>query len=231
MISVIIPTFNEASIISKTIKQIKDRDTVKSVTEIIVTDGGSTDGTINEARLAGAKVISSTKGRAAQMNAGAAIANNSFLYFLHADTSLPADYTKQIIEAIHKGYTTGCFRLEFDVDHWFLKANAWFTRFDINAFRFGDQSLFVSKKVFMQAGGFDESLIMLEDQEIIPRLRQYGRFTVLNKPVTTSSRKYLLNGIYKTQAIYFLIYTLYRLGLSQKKLLKLYRRLIVQDKL
>jgi hypothetical protein len=72
---------------------------------------------------------------------------------------------------------------------------------------------------------------MLEDQEVIPRLRRHGRFTVLNKPVTTSSRKYLKNGIYKTQAIYFFIYMLYSLGLSQNKLLKLYRKLIVQDKL
>jgi glycosyltransferase involved in cell wall biosynthesis len=119
VISVIIPTYNEAGIISKTIQVIKDFDRVKSVTEIIVSDGGSTDGTINEAVLAGAKVISSTKGRAVQMNAGAAITNNSFLYFLHADTIPPVDYTSYIVKAVRKGYTIGCFRLKFDVDHWF----------------------------------------------------------------------------------------------------------------
>ncbi len=75
MISVIIPTFNEAGIISKTIKQIKDLDTVKSVTEIIVSDGGSTDGTIKHARLAGAKVVSSTKGLATQTI-------HSFIFFM-----------------------------------------------------------------------------------------------------------------------------------------------------
>jgi GT2 family glycosyltransferase len=91
--------------------------------------------------------------------------------------------------------------------------------------------LFTTKEAFERAGGFKEELVMLEDQEIIPRLRKYGKFTVLNKPVTTSSRKYLLNGIYKTQAVYFLIYMLYRINFSQQALLKLYRKLIVQDKI
>ncbi len=70
-----------------------------------------------------------------------------------------------------KGFGSGCFRLAFDHQHWFLKANAWVTRFDVNSIRFGDQSLFVTKNVFVKSGGFREDLLMMEDQEIIHRIK------------------------------------------------------------
>lgn len=231
MISVIIPTFNEAAIIAQTIKTLRSFDKQQCIREIIVSDGNSTDSTIKIAQEAGAKVITTKKGRAAQMNAASTIAQGEILYFLHADTRPPETFAQLIIDAYSNGYTSGCFRLEFDKEHWFLKANSWFTRFNINAFRFGDQSLFVSKNIFEKSGGFNENLIILEDQEIIPRLKKQGNFIVLPKPVITSSRKYILNGIYKTQIIYFLIYILYRCGVSQLNLLMIYKKLIKQDKL
>lgn len=231
MISVIIPTYNEAVFITNTIELLRDRDRHKYILEIIVCDGGSADKTVHLAELAGAKVISCAKGRSIQMNAGAALAAQPILYFLHADTLPPVGFTDEIVAAFQRGYSAGCFTLQFDYDHWFLNANAWFTRFNINAFRFGDQSLFVSKEVFKKAGGFNQNHIMLEDQDIISRIRKYGMFIVVNKPVITSSRKYESNGVYKTQAVYFLIYFLYRSGVSQQKLLRYYRKLIMQDKL
>lgn len=231
MISVVLPTYNEAGSIYKTVELLRMHDTRNLVKEVIVSDGGSADHTIDEASKAGAKVILSKKGRAAQMNAGAAQATYPVLYFLHADTQPPEHYTRLIEAAVSKGYQAGCFRLRFDVQHWFLQANACFTRFNINVFRFGDQSLFVSKACFTKAGGFNEQLIMLEDQEIIPRLRQFSKFTVINKPVTTSARKYVKNGVYKTQLIYFIVYMLYRLGVSQQQLLRFYKKMIIQDKL
>ena len=87
---------------------------------------------------------------------------------------------------IEKKYAGGCFRLAFDYQHWFLKTNCWFTRFDMNAIRFGDQSLFVRKDVFEKCGGFDEKLLMMEDQEIIHRIKKYGKFNTNLKTKTTT---------------------------------------------
>ena len=117
-------------------------------------------------------------------------------------------------------------RLSFDHSHWFLRANAWFTRFNINAVRFGDQSLFVRRAVFEAAGGFGEHLLVLEDQEIVPRLRRHGRFRVLPASVTTSARKYLANGIFRLQAVFALLVLLYKLGVSQPQLARVYKWLV-----
>ncbi len=232
MISIIIPTFNEEENIAETIREIKERDSEKLVIEIIVADGQSTDQTIEVASKAGAIVLScKKKGRAAQMNYGASAANEEILYFLHADSIPPKNFSSSILNAIKNNSVSGCFRLSFDHQHWFLKANCWFTKFDVNAVRFGDQSLFVQKNVFEKSGGFREDLLMMEDQEIIHRIKRFGKFTVMNAEIKTSARKYLDNGIYRMQAIFFRIWFLYYLGYPQEKLLKLHRRLIREHKL
>ncbi|HET7116117.1 MAG TPA: TIGR04283 family arsenosugar biosynthesis glycosyltransferase, partial [Hanamia sp.] len=198
----------------------------------IVSDGQSTDRTVALASNAGATVVTSErKGRSAQMNYGASTAKGEILYFLHADSIPPENFTTYISNAFKKNYASGCFRLAFDYQHWFLKTNCWFTRFDVNAVRFGDQSLFVTKDVFKKCGGFDENLLMMEDQEIIHRIKKYGRFIVMNDAVITSARKYLDNGIYRMQFIFFRIWLLYYLGYSQKDLLKLHKKLIRKTKL
>ncbi|MDQ2751706.1 MAG: TIGR04283 family arsenosugar biosynthesis glycosyltransferase, partial [Bacteroidota bacterium] len=185
MFSIIIPTYNEASGIAQTICRIYTANGTHKA-EIIVVDGGSTDETIAIAKQCGATVIKSErKGRAAQMNKGASVAKHEMLYFLHADSFPPQNFTGQIVDAYNKGSKSGCFRLAFDCQHWFLRANAWFTRLNVNAVRFGDQSLFVTKDVFQKADGFREDLLMMEDQEIIHRLKKYSKFKVLNDVVIT----------------------------------------------
>lgn len=231
MISVIIPAYNEEKQIAATIRYVRERG-APLVTQIIISDGGSLDNTIAEAKMAGAEaVLCPHKGRASQMNYGASFAKGLILYFLHADTLPPTGFSKAIADAVNRGFKSGCFMLQFDYPHWFLKANCWFTRFDINAIRFGDQSLFVLKEIFEKCDGFSEKHIVMEDQEIIRRIRKLCRFIIIKKPVITSTRKYLENGIYKTQGIYFLIYFMYRLGYSQQKLLHTYKRLVRQDKM
>jgi rSAM/selenodomain-associated transferase 2 len=231
MISIIIPTFNEADQILTTIGQL-NQTSADDQFEIIIADGGSTDNTAVLAKQSGAIVLKSTrKGRAAQMNAGAKQAKGDILYFLHADTVPPKGYLADIKEAVANGYAAGCFMLSFDHSHWFLKANCWFTRFDVDAIRFGDQSLFVTKTALEQAGGFAEGHIVMEDQELIKRLRKKVRFKIIKKPVITSARKYLENGIYKTQGIFFLIFFLYKFGYSQHKLVRIYKKLMTQNKI
>ncbi len=233
MISVIIPTYNEDAYIKATIQQLWEYDQSNLIKEIIIADGSSTDDTVTIAKAEGVKVIvSPKKGRAAQMNYGAQQhATSEIFYFLHADTLPPEGFTDDITTAINAGNSAGCYRLSFDYDHWFLKANCWFTRFDVDSIRFGDQSLFVTKEKFLEVGGFCEKHIVLEDQQFIRRIKKVARFTIIQKPIITSARKYLENGIYKTQALFFLVYFMYRLGFSQQRLVSTYRKLIRQDKL
>ncbi|MFC7669622.1 hypothetical protein ACFQT0_21320 [Hymenobacter humi] len=140
-------------------------------------------------------------------------------------------FLHHIRAAVAAGYGCGCFRLAFDERHWFLQANAWFTRFNVAAVRFGDQSLFVTKRVLEQAGGYREDLIIMEDQEIIGRLLRHARLRVLPATVLTSARKYRENGVFRLQGVFFLLTLLYRLGAAQPLLLRIYRGLIRQSKL
>ena len=231
MISIIIPTYDEAEQIAETIIKTHEANGGHQI-EIIIADGGSADETVPIALRSNAIIIvSDKKGRAAQMNKGASVAKGDVLYFLHADSIPPKNFTGSILKAVNKNFSSGCFRLSFDHPHWFLKANCWFTRFDLNTVRFGDQSLFVTKDVFQKTGGFNEHLLMMEDQEIIHRIKKHGRFKVMKDVVTTSARKYLDNGVYRMQAIFFRIWFLYYLGYSQERLIKLHRRLIRKHKL
>ena len=226
-ISIIIPTRNEAANLPKILLLLQTISGKQSVREIIISDGNSTDQTIPIAESFGSKVVKNeTPGRARQMNAGAAIAMGDVLYFLHADTIPPEQFVALIQEKMEKGYDSGCFRLRFDMDHWFLKLNAWFTRFNVNAFRFGDQSLFVKKDIFLTVGGFREDLMIMEDQEIIYRISKKTKFGVIRDYVTTSARKYQVNGIFRMQFIFFYIYFAYQFGMSQQKLVAIYKKWI-----
>lgn len=226
MISIIIPTYNEEKNIGTTINNLLSECDKGNINEIIIADGGSNDSTIEAAKNLFAKtIIVSGKNRAAQLNAASSIAHGKIFFFLHADSIPSPGYSKKIIEAVNNKYHSGCFRLLFDYDHWFLKANAWFTRFNVNAVRFGDQGLFVTKDVFKKCGGYNEALYIMEDQEIIHRLKKNSSFKVVDSYVKTSARKYFANGIYKTQGTFFIIWLLYYSGVSQKRLLKLYLKL------
>ncbi|OGX86734.1 hypothetical protein BEN48_12380 [Hymenobacter glacialis] len=231
-VSIIIPVYNEATGIESLLAYLRRATANCPGLEIIVADGGSTDNSPALAQRAGATVVRSPrKGRAAQLNYGARHAGGDILYFLHADSYPPPGFVADLRRAQQQGYGSGCYRLAFDHGHWFLRFSAWCTRLPLLLVRFGDQSLFMRREIFEQIGGFREDLLVMEDQEIVRRLQAHGPFQVLPGAVTTSARKYLDNGVFRLQAAFTLIAGLYWLGMSQPRLVGLYRRLIRQDKL
>lgn len=229
-ISIIIPTFNEEERLSDLLPFL-EKNRGQNIAEILIADGGSTDRTLSIAGEFGAKIVQcKRKGRAAQMNEGAKEVEGSILYFLHADTKPPKNFASDIKRVILKGYRCGCFRLSFDEPHPVLKFYAWFTRFPLTLFRFGDQSLFVEKKLFEKMGGFDESMVVMEDQKIVRELKKEGSFKVIRNNVTTSARRYQKNGIIRLQLLFTLIVLMYYLGASQDTLVHIYNTFINSEK-
>ena len=200
--------------------------------EIIVVDGGSTDRTVAVANESGVRcVISPRKGRAAQMNYGAGLASGKILYFLHADTIPPSGVLSKIAAAMEGGVRSGCFRLSFDEPSRLMRFYAWFTRFDLLPFRYGDQSLFVSADLFDRLGGYREDHVVMEDNDFFRRMRKEGSFAVLKDRVVTSARKYRENGFVRLQLIFTLIFVMYYMGFRQETLVSVYRRMIARPKL
>lgn len=229
-LSIIIPTINEAPRIVDLISYLQIHGGPVAP-EIIVVDGGSSDDTVALANRQRARVLRSPhRQRAYQMNLGAAAAMGDVLYFLHADTFPPRNYVQAIDHAVKEGSQAGCFRLAFDWNHWFLRLQAWFTRYDWDGFHYGDQSLFILKSDFTGLGGFDESLDIMEDYQMVRRLKQNLYFTVLPAAVRTSARRYRQVGVYKLQLIYYLIFLMFRFGFSQRQLWKVYRFCFVRER-
>ncbi|MEQ9309452.1 MAG: TIGR04283 family arsenosugar biosynthesis glycosyltransferase [Balneolaceae bacterium] len=224
MISIIIPAYNEAKSLPKLIAFLFSLSESKEI-EVIISDGGSTDQTVELSKASGAIVVRSPKkGRAAQMNFGASVANGEILYFLHADSYPPATFTKDIEESLSRGYSSGCYRLVFDDPHPLLQFYSWFTKFDLDYFRFGDQSLFIKKELFTSLTGFNEKLLVMEDQMFVKKIKEKADFEILNGEVTTSARKYRQVGVIKLQLIFAIILILFYLGVSQESIIRFYKR-------
>lgn len=228
-ISVIIPVYNEAPHIGQLLKYLRPLLQSNPEVECLLVDAHSPDRTADVVRAFAPEVRllqSPKKGRAAQMNYGAEQSRGDILYFLHADTFPPQQVFKQIRAALNSSVESGCYRLRFDDERLILRIYAWFTRFDLLPFRYGDQSMFVRKNVFEAVGGFREELIVMEDNEIMRLLRKRGRFVVLDKSVTTSARKYQENGFLRLQLIFSIIFMLHYAGASQDVLVRFYRDMI-----
>ncbi len=227
-ISVIIPVWNEGKNIENLISLLKKNDEDKLIGEIIIIDGNSEDDTIEIVKKLGILIFQSPKtGRAPQMNFGALKSNYSILFFLHADSIPPKNFALKITDSVKNGFTGGCFRLKFDYDHLFLSLISWFTRFDNNTFRGGDQGLFIQKSTFEQIGGFNESYKICEDHEIIKRIKAKGKFDIIKDYVTTSARRYNENGVYRLQFIFIYIkYLYYWRRRSPEEILPVYKKYV-----
>ncbi|HWR01934.1 MAG TPA: TIGR04283 family arsenosugar biosynthesis glycosyltransferase [Chlorobaculum sp.] len=225
-LSIVIPAWNEESCIGRTLESILAITGKRGDTEIVVSVSGN-DRTADIAAGYPVIVCRSEKGRAVQMNAGAAKSSGRLLYFLHADTIPPATFCDDILEAVRRGSQAGCFQMIFDDPHPLMQLFGWFTQFPLPICRGGDQSLFITRDLFTKIGGFDHSLQVMEDIEIIERIERNAGFTILDSRVTTSSRKYHDNGILRLQAVFGTIHLMYALGSSQEDIVKYYRDSIV----
>ena len=225
-ISIIIPAYNEAEQIAGTVKHLKSVGLGEDV-EVLVSDGGSTDDTCAIAAAQGAAVhLSPVKGRAGQMNHGVKHSRGDVLYFVHADTRPPIAYPLIIADAITRGYGHGSFRTRFDTARAMLKANAWFTRFDKPYFRGGDQSIWVTRDLFEQSGGYNEEMLIMEEYDLLDRLRELGNFHLAPEATLISARKYDDNSWLRVQLANLKVVRMYRQGASQEAMLRTYRTML-----
>ncbi|MEH2294271.1 TIGR04283 family arsenosugar biosynthesis glycosyltransferase [Nostoc sp.] len=221
-ISIIIPTLNEAGNIKEAIATTQPNINI----EVIIVDGGSKDDTIEIAKSLGIKVISSSPGRAIQMNAGAVAARGDILLFLHADTRLPTGFDDMIRTALQQPETVaGAFNLRIEASLLSLRWVEWGVnvRSHFCQMPYGDQAIFLTKEVFQQIGGFLELPIM-EDFELMRSLKRIGRIVIIPTPVVTSARRWLQKGVFKTTLLNQIVIIAYLVGISPKRICRWYRR-------
>lgn len=227
-ISIIIPILNEADIIENLLKHLLQNSSKELISEIIIVDGGSTDGSQKKvSKFSNVILLNSEKGRAKQMNYGAKNTKGNILYFLHADSFPPKDFDQAIINEIKKGNEAGCFRMRFNSNHWWLKLAGWLTCLNCKACRGGDQSLFTTQSLFNQIGGFNENFTIYEDNDFIEKLYKKNKFVIIKKWLTTSARRYKTNGLWKLQYHFIIIHLKKWLGSSPEHLNSYYKKHIL----
>ena len=219
-ISVVIPALNEEAVIGRSIQSAVNA----GATEIIVSDGGSTDETQQRSREFGAtKVIRSIPGRGIQLNAGALFSSGQYVLFLHADNWLDAKCLEQICDASEPAW--GAFEQQIDSSRrafrWIEYGNALRVRF--RSMAFGDQAIFVRRDIYKREGGFDE-IELMEDVALSKKLRRIGKPILLSGPVTISPRRWETHGIVKQTIKNWSLQCGYKIGVSPSRLATWYRQ-------
>ena len=219
-LSVIIPTLNEQENLPAAIASAR----APAVREIIVVDGGSSDGTTRIAAERADRVLHAPRGRAAQMNAGAAVARGRVLLFLHADTRLPAGFDAAIIHALTDSDVIGG---RFDVCLLPSSPLLWLTaalmnlRSRLTRIATGDQAMFVRAGVFRELGGF-EDIPLMEDVALSRALKRRGRIACLRQQVVASSRRWRQDGVMRTILLMWTLRFLYFCGVPPHRLQRVY---------
>ncbi len=217
-LAVIIPALDEESSIEGAVSSAAAADCV------LVVDGGSKDRTVERAQAAGARVISSKRGRGRQLSLGAAQADGDVLLFLHADTRLPRNFRSELERLAADGVAWGRFDVRFDRGGPLLRliARLISLRSRWTQVATGDQAIFVVREVFDRVGGFRESLLF-EDIDLCRRLKRVGRMGIPASPVVTSSRRWRQGGTLRTTLLMWTLKSLYLCGVPAERLARFYR--------
>ncbi len=222
-LSIIVPVLNEAEALPALLAQLQRL--VDAGNEVLLVDGGSSDGTDHLAAVAGFCVITSEAGRARQMNTGAALASGNVLLFLHADTQLPDQAAALVRQSLIDNNTGwGRFDVTITGEPAMLKVIAWFMniRSRLSGIATGDQAIFVTRSIFYSVGGFPEQPLM-EDIEFSKRLLKQFHPACIAQRATTSGRRWESYGVWKTIILMWRLRWLYWRGVNAKQLAKAYR--------
>lgn len=220
-LAVVIPVLDEAPSLSSAL------DCALEVGDlVVVADGGSRDGSVDLARRHGAVVVPSSRGRGAQLNAGASAAladGADVILFLHADTRLP-DGARRLVEgAVAGGAVGGGFEVRFDDPRAIFTLGSRLVNLRSRLFGvpLGDQAQWATKEAFLAVAGFRDWPI-LEDLDLVRRLGRHGRIAVLPGPAVTAARRFIERGILRTVGTNWLIVLLFLVGVKPRRLARLY---------
>jgi rSAM/selenodomain-associated transferase 2 len=220
-ITVVVPTLNEAQFIVGCLDALAPLRARGH--EVIVVDGGSDDGSVRLAQDRADRVLAAPRGRASQLNAGARAARGEALVFLHADTRLPPDADRLVLEAL-AGRGWGRFDVKIDGrGALFALVGAMMSlRSRLTGVATGDQGIFVRRSVFDALGGYPE-IPLMEDIELSRRLRRGGPPACLRARVLTSARRWQAHGVLRTIVLMWRLRLAYALGADPARLAQRYR--------
>src|SRR5437870_9612909 len=220
--SIIVPVFNEAPLIRPFLQHLRER---ASGAEVIVADGGSTDGTAKLATDLCDRLVQTQRSRANQMNAGARAARGEILWFVHADAELPLECLDEIARIMHASNVVGgYFRIRLP-SHPVYRLTDSFAHYAgiLLRMRCGDHGMFCRRTAFVDVGGFPKVPLM-EDVEFFQRLRRCGRVVCSDKRIVISPRRYEAIGPARLTFSYGFIAALYVCGVSLSVLARIYKR-------
>ncbi|MFK8061223.1 MAG: TIGR04283 family arsenosugar biosynthesis glycosyltransferase [Polaribacter sp.] len=229
LISVIIPVYNEQENLAKRLSFLCEQANKFSIEIIISNSPETNDNSLKICKNFDKVTIfkSDKKGRASQMNFGAQKAKGSILLFLHADIQLPEDFYYQVVNAVSKGNKAGFFAYKFDKETFLLNVNSRFTTKDSFFAGGGDQCQFFTKEVFTKMNGYNEDFCIMEDFEMIDRVRKHKiPYTIIQSKAIASARKYDKNSWLKVNLINGYVFLKYKFGASPKSLRKTYKSLL-----